>query len=325
MINLPQDVLENILRFLDPISLSQMCQVHPMLNEIIQSNKWRIIDNSPEDLKLIKAFPATKETFNTWRYLLDLTACLSHHYENDEIISEDVLLEFIDNQDMNWALVCSHQKLSEETLRSLHPMIPLTSLLTTQELSIDLLDTIILDHQSHWNDAYWYYIFAHQKIDYSFITKYMAHVDWHAVSQNKHAITMELIANHVNNLVWPEITKHGLAEELVETRLLYGELDMFSWINIAMHSKLSTSFIQKHLLNLPVIYLVRCQDLEQDLIQYIVHADNNYDDDLMWNTIAEFQRLSFEFIYEHKNKLSLTFLIRNVKIKRFDLARMNEL
>lgn len=314
MINLPHDVLETIFSSLDPISLSNMCIVHPVFNQFILANKWRIVDNFGE---LVKVFPRTQATYKAWRYIVDLTHCILPQKKVDE----DVLIEFKDNPDINWRLVCANQKLSEDTLRILYPVIPLASLLTQQVLPLDLLEKVI-NENTPWDDVYWYHIFAHQKIDYLFIQKYMSYVNWHAVSQNKYAISFHLIANHSNNVIWPEITKHGLNQDLIEAQLEYSNLDRFSWINVAMHSQLSTSFIQKHFLNLPVSYLVRCQDLEEDMIRYIVHADNNYDDFLVWDTIAEFQKLSFEFICEYKNKLSLTLLIRNMKVRRVDLERL---
>lgn len=321
MLGLPEDVLYNIFRFLDPVSLSSVCMTNSVLNRFVSENKWRIIDDSPDELKLVKVFPCTQETYKSWRYIIDLTGSVYHCYKQGKEIQEDILLAFADNSDINWTLICNGQKLSEDCLRVLHTKIPLTPLLTQQWLPINLLEEMITLYADEWNNAHWYYTFAHQKIDYPFIQKHIANVDWHAISQNKHAITVDLIVNHWQDLIWPEITKHGLIEELIEARLRYGELDLFSWINVAMHSKLSSNFIQKHFLSLPMEYLVRCQDLEEDMIQYIVHADNNYDNDVIWNTIAEFQRLSFQFISEHKNKLSLTLLIRNSKVKRFDLAR----
>jgi hypothetical protein len=252
--------------------------------------------------------PKNKDTYIEYLYCIDWTTFVV----NEIIIPEDVIIQL--NEFIDFVVITTKQKFSENLIRKFYNRIPMNNLLTYQQVPMDIL-TPIIDSKIPEFFENWYLVWRYQKIDIDFIKRFYQYVDWHAISQNKDALSIDLINEFYNNLIWHEITMHGINEAIVEHYI--HKMNSFAWTNVACFSKLSNNFILKYENNLDTILIFTSQQISEELIEYFLEKlSNNNMIEHIWSKISLNQKLSFEFIKKYKDKLNLLYLIRNPYIKR---------
>jgi hypothetical protein len=309
IINLPNEMLIHIFKYLDVLSLSKLyCSNKELYNKIKCINKWKIIDDmfNADYLKLV---PKTKETFNNYRFCIDWKELIIQKC----IIPEEVIEWIEKNSDI--AIISIYQKFSENLLRKVYNKnnnkISHSLLLSHQILPIDILYDIIETNELSSTD--WYYISLKQKIDLEFIEKYYDKIQWNPISQNKDCINCEIIYKYHDKLVWQELTKHGVNEYILIKYI--DNFDFICWSNISQYSILSDEFIKMFLIFLDLDIIFRFQKISDSLLNCIVEnfTKNEYH---YFESIGLNQCLSRDFIIKYKYYLSLEILIRNKNISR---------
>ena len=276
--------------------------------------------------------PLNKETYLNYRYIIDFTYLIYHKHKLPNTVICN-LAQYID-----FPLLSSNQRLDESIIRKFLHLIPIHNLIYNQVIPYDLL-VVLLDTYSHnFDTAIWHTICKKQKLSAELIHKYIQHIDWHALSENKDALTYSIIHEFHDKLSWMQMTNLGLSEEILLQFLDKLNYQLL-WGNISFTSKLSDCFIKKYINRLNVMALITCQDLSEETILYIIdensknqnysnqnsqlssnHNYQNIDTMDLWHKIANCQALSAEFIQKYKDFLPTKFLIQNKKIKRQYLA-----
>jgi hypothetical protein len=271
---------------------------------------WDYIDALPSQ-KLFP-IPRNKATLDKFFYIIDWTSIVCNNQE----IPEQVLTELVDDVDL--VAISSKQKLSHEFIRKHFDKLPAHHLIHNQSVTADILEKIIsTDARVIATYALWEKHF----IDYNFVKKYVNYVNWMALSSNKNALNANVIDEFHEQLFWPEMSKHGLAEWIIQKYI--HKIDKFSWSNIAFFSHLSPQFIIQHIDDLNLLTILHSQELEPEfIIQLVQYGLEEYDEVDLWNKVSANQRLNRAFIEKHKSKLSLRLLIRNPRIKRKDLVHV---
>lgn len=198
---LPVEIWIKILSRLEMKEVSKCCLVARELKNIIYNNKWDIIDNIKFDPSLV---PLNKETYLNYDLLIDMTTVL---YSQIHIPEESIVN--LDN-DINFTLLCSYQRLSSELIRRYHERIPYQILLAHQYVPLDILNKIVEKYLATLDTVTWGYIWSNQPIGVSFTEKYKHYVNWHLVSRNKHAMTYEFLEKYKDCIIWREMTQLGL-------------------------------------------------------------------------------------------------------------------
>jgi hypothetical protein len=309
---LSADLWVEILKFTDVGTLGCFARVCTCFSEMIREYKWDVIDKIEERQGPTCLIPNTKETYENYRYVIDWAMLV---YKQKKHIPEKVIEELCDELDMG--LVSIFQRFSEDLLRKIHDKIPFTTMLLHQKVPIDLLEELIEQNRDGIDRIQWNHICRYQPLTMDFIIRNEANIDWFILSENKNALTCDLIDTFSDRLLWPELTKHGLNEKLIEMRLQRGGgLDYFSWVNVASVSCLSVSFIRKHHKSMPLSTLFHSQKLDETMIEYLVSTVSDHEMDEIWRKIASHQHLSEAFIKRYKDKLQVHLLVRNSKVKR---------
>jgi hypothetical protein len=305
--NIPNEIWFNILQHTDLKTLSSLLCVNNTFKNMIEPVKWDIIDSMHDRGCFV---PKNLNTYLQYIYCIDWTT----YVYNKINIPDDVIIQLHDYID--FAVITTKQKFSETLIRKFFHKIPITNLLMFQNVPIDILTPLIESNiPQFFPREYWYYVWKNQKITKDFINKFKQYVDWHAVSTNKDALSFDIINEFHNELIWPEVTSHGIHESIIE-HFLY-KMDAFSWKNVAYFSQLSETFILKYIDNLDILALFTSQQMSESLILYLLEKVNNIEDiHDIWGKIALHQQLSMEFISNNKDKLNLVFMIRNPRIKR---------
>jgi hypothetical protein len=286
-----------------------MACVNQEFAQSIRKCLYEIIDSMKGE-PLLTYVPRTTDTFSRFRYIIDFPTILF----NKTVLPDDVIIRF--NEHINFEQLAGYQKFSDAMLEQFYKVIPLGTLLHSQVLPIELLERTVTETYQQLDNSHWYNICQYQPLTVSFIEKYLAHIDWYALSQNKQAITCDLLNRYYHKLFWPELTKLGVSEEILEQCI--DKLDAFAWQNIAYSSKLSTGFIARYFEQLrpSLLVLVTCQELTDEMLEAIMSKCTPEEAQDLWNKIANSQPLSAAFISKHQEHLQLRFLIRNKKIKR---------
>ena len=305
ILNLPNEMLIHIFKYLDVLSLSKLyCSNKKLCEKIKYINKWKIIDDmfNADYLKLV---PKTKETFNNYRFCIDWKELIIQKC----IIPEEVIEWIEKNSDI--AIISIYQKFSENLLKNVYNKISYSLLLSHQILPINILYDIIETNELSTTD--WYYISLKQKIDIRFIEKYYDKIKWNPLSQNINIINYEVIDKYHDKLVWQELTKHGVNEYILFKYT--GYLDFICWSNISQYSILSDNFIKMFLTFLDLDIIFRFQRISDSLLNCIVEnftkSEYHY-----FESIGLNQCLSRDFVIKYKYYLSLEILIRNRNISR---------
>ena len=308
---IPAEIWFEIYKYLDIFCLSSLACVNKYLNTMIVNQLYDIIDASYvisiSDFRLV---PRTRATYQRFRYVIDFPTLQYNKCK----FSDETINTFSDI--INFEQMSTNQKLSDNILNRFYSRISLINLLQNQLLPEELLESLIQTHYSRLDNSHWHAVCMNQNISKQFIERYLSHIDWYAVSQNKQVITKDVFNVYQNRLFWPELSKLGVSEDLL--RLFVHKLDPFCWQNIAYSSQLSTQFIKEFWPQLQpsLMVLLVCQELDESLLNEIVEncePDKRQD---IWNKIANSQPLTESFISQHIEHLPLRFLIRNTKIKR---------
>jgi hypothetical protein len=301
---LPNETILRILGHTDLRTLSTLMCCNKKLYTLFNHNnfKWEVIDNLKN---LENHVPRTRQTYEEYRYCVDFKTLLYNKVK----IPEKVIETFEDLID--FSMLSAYQTLSETLVRKYHQRIDFLKLICHQKLPNDMLaEYLTLD----MDPSRWYQICKHQKLDTISIEKYYDKINWHALSQNKEALTLEIILKYSEKLIWQEVTNLGLSEEVIS--MFLHKMDMFAWSNISYTSCLSSGFIRKYKDKLNIMALLTCQSLGEDVIEELIEysGDTQY-----WLKVCTSQPISMQFIIKHIEKLSLHLLIRNAKIKKSHL------
>lgn len=304
---LPNEIWLNVFEHTDLKTMSSLLCTNKYFNDIITPMKWDIIDSMHN-----KGYPIPKNepTYLEYIYCIDWTTYIF----NKMTIPEDVIINL--HEYIDFAVVTSKQKFSEQLIRKFYHKIPMINLLIHQDVPLDILTPLIDSHiVNYFHQPYWYYVWSNQKISVDFINKFKQYVDWNAISSNKNALSFDIINEFHNELIWPEVTSHGIHESILE-HFIY-KMDLFSWKNVGYFSKLSENFILKYIDHLEIISLFGSQDMSESLILYLMSKLIDEDEiNDAWGKISMHQCLSYDFINTYKMVLKLIYMIRNPKIKR---------
>jgi len=308
---IPPEIWAEIFKYLNVRCLSEMACVNRFANSIINEHLYDIIDSSHViSVSDFSWVPGSRATYQRFRYLIDFpTLQYKKSHFSDQTIN--TFSDIIDLEQLS-----KHQKLSDNILNRFYSRISLINLLQNQLLPEELLERLIQTHYSRLDNSHWHAVCMNQNISKQFIERYLSHIDWYAVSQNKQVITTDVFNCYQNRLFWPELSKLGINEELL--RMFVHKLDLFSWQNIAYSSRLSTQFIRDFWPQLQpsLMVLLVCQELEEPLLNEIVECCERDKLQDVWNKVANSQPLTEAFISQHIEQLPFRFLIRNTKIKR---------
>lgn len=301
---LPVELWFNIYSYIDIRTLSKMIYANKYFNNVIVSNKWKIVDTIIKSDRVI-SIPKKEETLISWKYLVDWESIIQDNLDNlDNLRLDDEVLEWLDDN-LILSKVSVYQKFSEKIIRIVFDKISFKNLLQYQILPLDLIYRIV-ESIAILDTIDWYNIWSRQDIDEIFVKKYINNINWYAVSLNKNVLSYNFINLYSDKLIWQEITKHSLNENIIEKYI--DKIDLFCWMNV-LNSKLSSDFIEKYndkiIKNGHINLLLRFQLLNEKLLEKIL---NNYDE---VNYISLYQKLSFNFILKYKEKLILKSLIRN--------------
>lgn len=144
-----------------------------------------------------------------------------------------------------------------------------------------LTEAFIKEHCSQLN---WYNICQCQRMSESFIEEMKDYVNWGNVSSYQ-----------------------TLSETFIET---YKENVL--WVGISRNQKLSEDFIRKYKQEVYWYYIFENQILSEAFIKE--HLEYVYEEFLCVKSVTSKQKLSYEFVVEHAEKLPLLFLKQNPHI-----------
>lgn len=308
---LPNELFIKILGQTDVRSLSQFACSCKQFNEIVKCLKWEVIDKFQSRVSQ-RDVPSTRETFNNFRYYIDINTLIY----NDISLPDTVITEIGDQIELN--VIATYQKLPEDVIDNYWDKITWRTLLFNQQLNGGQLLRVVANNEL--NSSEWNHLWRKQRVSFDFVQKYVSHVDWYALSENKDSLDLQIISTYCDQLYWPEISKHGLHEDILT--IFVHKLDFVSWRNVSYFSKLSIGFILQHLPKLHVLSLITSQDLTEELIIHFVTNADEFDIDAYWNKIASNQCLSKDFIQNYKDNLPRHLLIRNPKILRSILVEL---
>lgn len=322
--SLPTEMLINILAKVDIKTLSNCCKTCKMLNNVIDTNRWEIIDKGEFEV----CVPKTKETYIKHRFLLDL----NHLIYTKVVIPEDAIVNLEDY--INFNLLATYQTLSSDLIHKYYKKISLNNLITHQRIPIELLKLMFQNeyYREHMCSNYWSILWRRQPVDLEFVETYLHNVNWHSLSGNKYIVSFEFLNKYYDKIEWHELTNLGLPEDILEASLMLSKFDAICFSNVSSHSKLSNNFINKYLEYLDLGALVTFQNLDENTIQQIINysaiKERTDSDDVftkmeLWKKIATYQALSYNFIKQNILYLPLELLIRNKKIKRSFIHRVH--
>jgi len=303
---LPNEVLFQVLKYSNLRDLSSFIQINRHINQVIERHKWDIIDDMYDRGIFI---PKTLETYKEYIYCIDWGL----YVINDIQIPEDVIVTL--NQHIDFSLITTKQKLSPRLLKIYYMRIPLYNLLEYQKVPVELLHTLVNMYTLSMEQ--WRTLWKNQPVDLYFMQAYEDKIDWHAISENKDALSINTLQHYGERFIWPEITKLGLHESIIE--IFMHKMNLFTWINVSYYSKLSKGFIIKYYQNLNTLALFNSQEMDEELIIFLLDNSDPSEHYQYWNKVASNQRIGRHFIITHKHHLLLQLLIRNKKIKRADL------
>lgn len=324
MINrFPNEIIFEILKYTDIKTFSSLLSSNIQNYNLLNPLKWEIIDSM---INTGHPVPLNLETYNNFIFTIDWITIIYNKINIPESTIELFMInrsesesESINIHKFDINILLKYQKLSEQFLCKYYHLCDWKVLIIDQKLPIQILEKIISHHYSEMFPMHWYNILYHQKYSLeNFIQKYGTEViNWYAVSCNKDAVTPDILVKYYDYLVWPELTKHGLNEEIIE--MFIHKLDPISWSNIAFYSKLSSNFILKYRNSLNSQIILRCQTLNSETLLELLSTQEGYEKEESWINISLYQSLDYHFIKTHKDNLSIKYLIRNPRIKRKDL------
>ena len=322
MLNIfPTEIVYSILPWIDLKTYSSIILLDKHHYDTFFSNdkpflKWEIIDLI---YKRGSPVPLTLETYFNYRFAIDWVTIIYNKIRIPEHVIELFMKnaeDYIDTRDrFDIKIILKSQNLSHEFLRKYHHLCGWENLIVDQNLPEDLLVDIV--SKNELSPTQWYNLWITQKYSIQFIETNIQYAVWHAISSNKDVITTEVLTKYYDLLVWPQLTVHGINQEIIE--VFIQKLDMISWSNIACFSKLTSDFIIKNRRHLNFQIIFRSQKLDSHTITYLINLLDDFDKEESWINIALYQSLDLNFISKYKNELCPKYLIRNPRIKRRDI------
>jgi hypothetical protein len=91
--------------------------------------------------------------------------------------------------------------------------------------------------------------------------------------------------------------------------------DQANWIDISCYQILSEYFIREFQNKIIWTYISRSQKLSEDFIR-------EFKDKISWGRISYSQKLSENFVYEFQDKLDIDYLIKNNRITKERLLKL---
>lgn len=310
--NLPVEIWFSILKDVSLIELSRLMCVNRYLYNLIQKNKWRLVDNL-NDISF-NLIPKTKETFINFKYNIDWVGIILDNKLNKNYI-QDYVIEWIDDKEI-LKYMCIYQTFSEKTIRKVFDKINWQLLLLYQKkIPLDLINYIVETYELSIEN--WNLIWLNENLDLNFIVKYIDNVRWHVISSNKEVISLDLIEKYGDRLILHELTKHGINERIVIHYL--SKMDIICWINVSQFTKLSMEFIKTHIDKLNLQFILNYQEIDESFLETLIEKLSDFEKTIFFQSVALNQKLSFNFISKYKNNLCIQNLIRNKKILRNDI------
>lgn len=309
---LPVEIWFIILKNVSFRDLSSLMCVNKYLYDLIQRNKWRLVDNL-NDVSF-NIIPKTKETFINYKYSIDWVSMILDNKQNKNYIPNYVIEWIEDRQILEY--MCIYQTFSEETIRRVFDKINWQLLLLYQKkIPLDLINYIVETYDLSFEN--WNLIWLNENLDLNFITKYISNVRWHVISSNKEIISFNLIEKYGDRLILHEITKHGINERIITHYL--SKMDMICWTNVSQFTKLSMDFIKKYIDKLNLQFILNYQEIDEAFLESLIEKLSGLEETMFFQSIALNQKLSYNFISKYKNDLCIQNLIRNKKILRNDI------
>lgn len=308
MEKIPRELWMEIIQYCDIKTLSSLQCADKCMYSFVKSKKYEMIDKM--NIKLGNNIPKNKLTYDTYKYIIDFDELIMRKNELDD----NVIIEFEDI--INFSLLSNMQKLSEQILRRYYNKMSVNDIINNQTLPYDVLQQLILSNDFDANQ--WYILCKGQRFDVPLVEQYIEKVDWHALSQNKHAMTREFMLNYSDKLYWIEVSNLGICEDLI-LRYFDKINNRIIWNNITFASKLSIGFI-KQFLHLFVEYdcimaLLSCQKVDEEIVDKIlVQMPNGHTN--IWKKISSYQYISKEFVIKYKEQLPIRLLKKNTKVPR---------
>jgi hypothetical protein len=312
--HLPFEIWLDIIKHTNVRTLSSLLCVNKQVYKALVLNRYELIDAIYKNSNNYECLvPKTKETLKTYSYIIDWTTIVCAKADIPHAIIEEL------NEHIDFVAVASYIIFSEELIRKYYHKIPLSILFSVQCVPYDILCQIATQTTLETHD--WDNIWKHQAFPIDFVKRHIQHVNWLMISCNPKALSYDLINEYSDLLIWPEITKHGVAEFIIE-RYMH-KMDIFSWSNACCYSRLSPDFLRKNIGIIDTTFVFHCQELDEELILELIEQEHEFEQENLWYKAASHQRLSRQFIETHKEKLPTHLLIRNPKIKRNDLYQLS--
>lgn len=309
---LPVEIWFVILKNVSFLDLSSLMCVNRYLYNLIQQNKWRLVDNLNK--KSLKIIPKTKETFINFKYSVDWVSMILDNKQNKNYIPDYVIEWIEDRQILEY--MCIYQTFSENTIRKVFDKINWQLLLLYQKkIPLDLINYIVETYDLSFEN--WNLIWLNENLDLNFITRYIDNVRWHIISSNKEIISLSLIEKYGDRLILHEITKHGINERIIAHYL--SKMDMICWTNVSQFTKLSMEFIKTHIDKLNLQFILNYQEIDEEFLESLIEKLSDFEKTMFFQSVALNQKLSYNFISKYKNDLCIQNLIRNKKILRNDI------
>lgn len=309
---LPVEIWFIILRNVSFLDLSRLMCINRYLYNLIQQNKWKLVDNLNE--KSSNMIPRTKETFINFKYSVDWVSMILDNKENKNYIP-DYVIEWIEDRKI-LEYMCIYQTFSENTIRKIFDKINWRLLLLYQKkIPLNLINYIVETYEMTFEN--WNLVWLNENLDLNFITKYINNVRWHVISSNKEVISFSLIEKYGDRLILHEITKHGINEKIILYYL--SKMDIICWANVSQFTKLSMEFIRKYIDKLNLQYILNYQDIDESFLEILLETLSDFEKTMFFQSIALNQKLSYNFILKYKNDLCIQNLIRNKKVLRNDI------
>lgn len=335
--NLPCEIMLYILKQTDVRTVSVMCCVNTYFYKLMKANKWSIIDSifvKNNNEKYI--IPANGKTYKAYRYVIDFHLPHVVTRPQRKRLNKSVLETLMKENGINMEYIVINFVLAEDFLSIHWEKMSTYNILMYQNLPLNVILSIANkyyeNHREHLD--YWEAICRCQTLPLYVIDQYLSCINWFVLSGNKKTLTIDVLKKYSDKVMWAEVTKLGVVEELINefvesmTRYTSTALCSICWMNISCYSQLSDEFIRKYINKLNIKFLLVYQNLKPDTIEELIgfatHPMSGIESEQMWDKVSEYQCLSYSFIRKHKGHLKLHKLISNRKISRRDLYTVFE-
>jgi hypothetical protein len=214
----------------------------------------------------------------------------------------------------------------------------------------EITDSFVEKNQHMFNDKSWNYISRYQNLKEDFIEKHKERVNWNYISCYQ-SLSEEFISKFENKVCWYYISANQNLSESFIKKYLYKKLSLETvirfqtlsedfieqhcvrdWRSVCKNQKISCNFIERHISKIDFKTISRYQKLNDDFIskhktklnwEYMLRYNfvsekcirlKKIRSSKLWDIISEYQPISFEFVIENINNISLYKLKMNKKI-----------